>query len=171
MTERYYLAYGSNLHPLRLAQRVPSARLVGTTPLPGYRLAFHKRGMDGSAKCDLELTDDSGSLAYGAVYSLATPDIARLDRLEDLGTGYFKEQVTLRVDGVALSAFVYFASHTHVAPDLLPFDWYLGFVLAGARRHGFPAEYVAQVAAVPHQTDPNEGRRRGMLELLERLDG
>lgn len=92
MTDRFYLAYGSNLHPLRLVRRVPSARLVGTVPLPGYRLAFHKRGMDGSAKCDLELADESGSLAYGAVYSVAAQDIHGLDRLEDLGAGYFKEQ-------------------------------------------------------------------------------
>lgn len=171
MTDSHYLAYGSNLHPLRLARRLPSARLVGTVRLPGYRLAFHKRGMDGSAKCDLELTDESGSLAYGAVYSVAAPDIERLDKLEDLGTGYFKERVTLRVNGVALSAFVYFASQTHIAPDLLPFDWYRGFVLAGARGHGFPKEYVEQIAAVPHQADPDEARRREMLDLLDRLSG
>lgn len=169
MTEQYYLAYGSNLHPLRLAQRVPSASLVATVPLPGYRLAFHKRGMDGSAKCDLELTDEPGSVAYGAVYSVAAAEIVRLDRLEDLGAGYFKELVTLRIDGSAVSAFVYFASHTHIDPGLLPFHWYHAFVLAGARRHGFPNEYLEHIASVPQQSDPDEARRREMGALLAQL--
>lgn len=171
MGESCYLAYGSNLHPLRLAQRVPSASLVAAVPLPGYRLAFHKRGMDGSAKCDLELTDEPGSVAYGAVYSVAVADVARLDRLEDLGAGYFKEKVTLRIDGSAVSAFVYFASHTHIEPGLLPFDWYHAFVLAGARRHGFPEEYLDYIASVPHQPDPDTARRREMTALLARLNG
>lgn len=171
MTERYYLAYGSNLHPVRLARRLPSARLLGTAPLPGYRLVFHKRGMDGSAKCDLELADEAGSVAYGAVFSVAAAETGWLDQLEDLGTGYFKEQVTLRVAGTVLSAFVYFASQTHIDKGLAPFDWYKGFVLAGARRHGFPQEYLEQIESVPHRVDPDETRRRAMAALLAQLGG
>lgn len=171
VTERYYLAYGSNLHPLRLAQRVPSARLVGTVPLPGYRLAFHKRGMDGSAKCDLELTDNPAQVAHGAVYTVSLAEIGRLDRLEDLHVGYFKQRVTLRVDGQALTAFVYFASQTHIEPGLAPYDWYKGLVLAGARRHGFPPEYVDDIATVRHAEDPDVGRRSRMTALLAQLAG
>jgi gamma-glutamylcyclotransferase len=167
--EHYYLAYGSNLHPLRLIQRVPSARLVGAVPLPGYRLAFHKRGMDGSAKCDLELTDESGAIAYGAVFSVAAKEIDRLDQLEDVGDGYFKEQVTLRIDGAAVSAFIYFASYTHIEPALRPFDWYKGLVLAGARHHGFPQGYVEQIEAVPHRPDPDGLRCAEMAALLANL--
>jgi gamma-glutamylcyclotransferase len=169
VTAHYYLAYGSNLHPMRLARRVPSARLVGPVPLPGYRLAFHKRGMDGSAKCDLELTDESGAMAYGAVFSVAAKEIDRLDQLEDFGDGYFKERVTLRVDGTAVSAFIYFASHTHIEPALRPFDWYKGLVLAGARHHDFPQSYVDQIEAVPHRPDPDGLRRAEMAALLAKL--
>ncbi len=171
VTERYYLAYGSNLHPVRLARRLPSARLVGTAPLPGYRLAFHKRGMDGSAKCDLALSDEPGSVAYGAVFAIARDEIGRLDQFEGLGAGYFKEQVTLRVDGVRLSAFVYFASDTHIDRELAPFDWYKGIVLAGVRRHRFPRGYFEQIKAVPYRVDPDETRRAEMTALLARLDG
>jgi len=38
MSEILYLAYGSNLHPLRLRQRVPSCRRLGPVSLPGYKL-------------------------------------------------------------------------------------------------------------------------------------
>ena len=47
----HYLAYGSNLHPLRLTLRVPSARVIGVVEMPGYMLEFHKRSIDGSGKC------------------------------------------------------------------------------------------------------------------------
>jgi hypothetical protein len=52
----HYLAYGSNLHPIRLRQRVNSARLIATLSLPGYRVLFNKRGQDLSAKCNLVAT-------------------------------------------------------------------------------------------------------------------
>ena len=46
------LAYGSNLHPFRLAQRrIRSARPIGVVPMQGKRLAFHKKSGDGSGKC------------------------------------------------------------------------------------------------------------------------
>jgi hypothetical protein len=40
----HYFAYGSNLHPLRLQERVPSAALLGWTHLHGWELRFDKRG-------------------------------------------------------------------------------------------------------------------------------
>ena len=43
----YYLAYGSNLHPFRLSQRIAVKRLVATVSLNGFRLYFHKCGKNG----------------------------------------------------------------------------------------------------------------------------
>lgn len=53
----HYFAYGSNLHPYRLIQRVPNARLVATTRLDGYGVSFSKRSHDGSSKCNLAKKD------------------------------------------------------------------------------------------------------------------
>lgn len=58
MTTVHYLAYGSNLHPLRLTARVSSARPLGTVPMPGYKIAFHKRSIDHSGKCLFYVTHD-----------------------------------------------------------------------------------------------------------------
>ncbi len=41
----HYFAYGSNLHPVRLIERVPSASLVGVIGISKHRLAFHKKDM------------------------------------------------------------------------------------------------------------------------------
>jgi len=60
-----YAAYGSNLHPDRLKQRVPSARLCGPSVVEGWGLRFHKRGQDESSKCDMI---SSSEMLYLAVY-------------------------------------------------------------------------------------------------------
>ena len=48
-----YFAYGSNLHPMRLMERVPSAKFVGTVEIKKYRLTFHKKSIDDSSKCNM----------------------------------------------------------------------------------------------------------------------
>ncbi len=47
-----YFSYGSNMSSRRLLSRVPSARFITSASLPGHALHFHKKGLDGSAKCD-----------------------------------------------------------------------------------------------------------------------
>jgi hypothetical protein len=49
----YYFSYGSNLHPVRLTERIFSATLIGTVKLKKYRLEFHKKRKDKSGKCNL----------------------------------------------------------------------------------------------------------------------
>lgn len=51
MQIHHCLAYGSNLHPLRLRKRVSTANLIGIVEMQGYQLAFHKRSTDESGKC------------------------------------------------------------------------------------------------------------------------
>ena len=81
-----YLAYGSNLTPARLSARVGNLDVLGTVPLPGYRLEFSKRGADGSGKCTLIAAP--GSHAWGAIYRIADGAKATLDKIEGLGHGY-----------------------------------------------------------------------------------
>ena len=40
MQKRYYIAYGSNLNIHQMRWRCPSARIVGTAELAGWRLLF-----------------------------------------------------------------------------------------------------------------------------------
>jgi len=78
----HYFAYGSNLHPLRLGERVPSARLVGTAALPSHRMAWHKRGMDDSGKCFIVPTGMEADRFHGAVYRLDADHKGLLDEFE-----------------------------------------------------------------------------------------
>jgi hypothetical protein len=164
-----YLAYGSNLHPYRLAERVPSARRVRIATLGGYRLMFRKRGRDGSAKCDLVRTGDPADLAYGALYRIAAAEKPLLDACEGLGNGYHDPALEVRCGDGPIRCFTYLAQEGHIADGLRPFHWYKHLVLAGARYHGLPAPYIEHIRAVPSCEDPDEARRALHAGLVHRL--
>ena len=51
-TERFYIAYGSNLNLTQMAHRCPTAEVAGQTILKNWRLMF--RGANGSAVATIE---------------------------------------------------------------------------------------------------------------------
>lgn len=159
MQEIVYFAYGSNMSSRRLRHRVPSARVVGRGALPGYRLAWHKRGSDGSGKCDI-IAGWPGDVVYGVLYSLAAEDKPRLDRAEGLGYSYGQCDVEpwLLDRHESTGAITYYALRTD--PTYIPFSWYRDHVLIGAREHGLPAHYIAMIENVPVFEDPDSGRER-----------
>ena len=165
----YYLAYGSNLHPLRLTRRVPNASFVGTTRLDGALLTFQKLSADGSSKCNLDFTGHPTHVAYCAVYDIPKNEVHLLDEAEGLGIGYYKQQLLVNVGEDSLNVFLYLASQTHLVAELEPYHWYKGFVIAGARKHHFPTEYIEQIASVTSKDDLTNSRRIQMENLLEQL--
>ena len=166
----HYLAYGSNLHPLRLMRRTPSARLLGATTLSGYALRFHKRSdVDGSSKADAYHTGDPASLLHGVVYELSPGDFPVLDRIEGVGSGYRLANVQVRCDGHSLEAFLYVATESHVSPGLLPYQWYRDLVWTGAAFHGMPADYVTGIREHASMADPDPSRAGRHAELLQAL--
>ena len=161
-------AYGSNLLRERLAARLPDARFLGTARLPGYRLAFHKIGSDGSAKCDAVATPDPEACLHGVLYRLTPAEKAVLDQIERLGHGYEILSVHVLTDQGGVAAYLYAAQAGYIDPQRLPFDWYRDYVLAGARQHGFPSQVIADIAAMATMVDPDEDRRRLNQGILQR---
>lgn len=162
-----YLAYGSNLHPLRLGARIPAARLLGTVAVSGWRIAYDKRGTDGSAKCTL-IAAGADDVVHAALYRLTPADRRRLDTIE--GPGYTTVQIPVTLAGRRYEAFTYVARPEHRAADLSPFDWYRRLVLAGAHHLGFPPEYCARLAGVSAVADPDPLRRARHERLLARIE-
>lgn len=163
-----YFAYGSNLHPVRLQERVPSARTIGVVELPGYRLAFHKRGADGSGKCLLYRGAGRGHRVLGVLFEFEAYQKIVLDRVE--GDGYAAHPVQCRINGVTYEAYTYLAQATQVDPSRVPYHWYKDLVLAGARYHRFPEDYVAAIQAVPSRQDANIRRAACHEALLVRIN-
>ena len=161
---RLYFAYGSNMHPLRLAERAPSSRLVGVARLPDHALRFHKRSTDGSAKCDV--VAEPGGVVHGALFELDERDLGALAAAEP---GYDPFDARVLAGAVTRTALAYRARPDRLAPDLVPYRWYRDLVLLGARSHGLPGDYVATLERVTVAEDPDDGRAATMDALCRRL--
>jgi hypothetical protein len=156
-----YVAYGSNLHPLRLGARVPSARLIGGCTIPEWQLQFHKRGRDGSAKCTIAPANDYICVA---VFEVSPSDRMALDRIEGVGQGYDIAAIKVPEYG---DCFCYVASETHVDATLLPYGWYKELVLAGLEYHGFAEDYIKKVRSIRHRADTDRARHARNMAIVD----
>ena len=160
----HYFAYGSNMSTPRLRRRIVSASFVCVARLPGYRLMFHKAGMDGSAKCDAWSTGQVADVVQGVIFAIAHAQLRELDRVEGEGRGYRRTEVEVfDRDGRGYRVATYCA--THIDATLKPFDWYRLHVLQGAREHGLPEDYIRAIARVCVRRDPDERRRRREMRI------
>jgi gamma-glutamylcyclotransferase len=167
-----YFAYGSNLHPLRLRERVPSSRCLALAELAGYQLRFHKSGRDGSGKCNAHGARGGGERVLGAIYELAGRDKPRLDKAENLGAGYNETQLYVWGGGSSRGAFTYIADPCYVDDLLPPYEWYRQLVFWGARYHRFSQNYVRAIVDQRALKDPIQARSdryRNLLRAMEKM--
>jgi hypothetical protein len=143
-----YFAYGSNLDLGRMRARVAAVGVIGPALLRGMRLAFDKRGRDGSAKANL--TEDAGSRVWGVLYTLERTQLPILDAFEP---DYERVRVAVERQGVRLPAETYVSKLR--APALEAHAWYKQLVVEGARAQGLPDAYVAQLQRLPAREDPD----------------
>ena len=158
-----YAAYGSNLHPLRLKERAPSAQLLGTSHLPDWSLHFHKRSKDKSGKCNI--LQQAGGV-FLAVFDISNEDRLRLNQIEGLGHGYAEGTLSIPNFG---SCVTYFAQISFIDNELQPYDWYREIVLLGCMRLGFPPEYLSMIGTIPTIEDPDTVRRDNNWRTVEML--
>ena len=151
-----YFGYGSNLLAARIERRLGPCERLGAASVAGYVLRFHKRGGDGSGKCDAFRTGKPGDRLWGALFRLGEGQLAALDRIE--GPGYERRTVEVLLGERALEADLYAAKPEALAPGLPPFDWYKEIVLAGARENGLPRGCLDALEAVPSVADPDPER-------------
>ena len=162
-----YFAYGSNMltRRLRAADRAPSAQVVAVAELPAHRLTFDKvSNTDGSGKCDAERSGLESDCVHGVVYQIAEHHQAALDRVEGLGHGYQRAMVEVATDSGRLVCRCYLA--TLKQTGLSPFHWYKGLVLAGAREHKLPPQYIDWLSSIASTEDPDAVRRAQNQALL-----
>jgi len=165
----YYFAYGSNLHPMRLMQRVPSAELIGVTEHPNHKLTFHKKSNDDSSKCNMFNSGNESDLIYGAIYKLDHEHKTELDKFEGRGYGYIDNKITLLHDGNGYTCFTYLAQQSHIVDNLKPYHWYKKLVILGAQYLEFPGSYISSIDEVESVEDPDSKRRKQNEELVESI--
>ena len=157
-------AYGSNMLTGQMARRTSSARLIAPAFLERFTLRWHKRSKDGSGKCSIEETGRSKDIVWGVLYALNSADKLKLDEFEGLGKGYGERRVTVFSHGKNLSALAYYA--TSVDPGVQPYSWYRELVVAGAREHFLPADYIRSLEAIAAIEDPDKERATQARSML-----
>lgn len=154
-----YFAFGSNMLTERLTRRCPSASPVGPGMLEDHGLAFSKIGREGSGKATI--VEQAGSRVFGVIFTLDPRELGVLDAFEGKGKGYDRiDDCAVRhlSEDATVSACTYKAPSAFCDPAMMPFDWYLALVIAGARQHDLPEDYVARIATTPHRADPEPFR-------------
>jgi gamma-glutamylcyclotransferase (GGCT)/AIG2-like uncharacterized protein YtfP len=151
----HYFSYGSNLNPEQMRERCPDHKVVGMAALHDHRLSFPLTSHDWGGGV-ASVVPSHGTDVWGIVYDLSEADLAALDRYEgyrgpeDQHNLYDRQTVFVELtrpqDGSIprrVRAWCYFARPSNPAA---PSRRYLEAVLAGARHHHLPDEYVAALA-------------------------
>jgi gamma-glutamylcyclotransferase len=159
-----YFAYGSNMMTRRLRKRTPSAHCEGTGFVRRHRLTFDKVSTDGSAKCDLEPTENETDRTYGVLFRIRAEEEPALDAAEGLGKGYRKDQVSVITANGETTALAYLATDKN--PAARPYHWYKAMVIAGAMEHTLPDSYIEWLRTAPSDADPKPDRRAENEALL-----
>ena len=158
-----YAAYGFNLHPIRLSDRVPSAKLIGKGILEGKDLRFHKRSKDGSGKCNI--VDDDKQQVYVAVYEIDESEKPALDNAEGVGYGYRTEEVKVVEFG---ECFTYIAEDSYIDDSLKPYTWYKEMLLVGCENLEVPMTYINRIRGVDADEDLEKQRQAKNMKLVVR---
>jgi len=159
----HYFAYGSNMLSRRLRARTPSARVVSVATLPAHELRWHKAGRDGSGKCDIVPSSPESGAVLGVVFEIALSEKPDLDRVEGLGVGYAERQVEVQTGAGTRWVFTYQAIDIDCCA--VPYTWYKALVVAGAREHEFPEDYVQALVATRTSADTDHERETQNLLL------
>jgi len=95
----YYFAYGMNTHLGQMAQRCPTAEVVGVAELQNYALEF---------SCHCNVVPAPGSSVPGLLWTITDQDLEALDWTEGYPTYYDRVRVPVVIDELPLNAVVYF---------------------------------------------------------------
>ena len=79
MANRFYFAYGSNMNPDRIRERIPNARVVGRATIRGWRLVER-------LYADIERA--KGGRVEGVLYLVSESEVHRLDAYEGYPSVY-----------------------------------------------------------------------------------
>ncbi len=129
--KKVYLAYGSNLNLDQMAVRCPTARVLGSVKLRGWKLLF--RGDNGGAYATIE--KEKGCSVPALAWEIAQTDEVALDRYERWPELYQKELVKIYMDGKWLIAMLYIMNEGR--PIGAPNRFYYNAIRSGYNAAGF----------------------------------
>lgn len=127
-----YLAYGSNLHIGQMQRRCPTAEVLGTSTLHGYRLVFN-----GVATIE---PDPDRSVPV-LLWDIKPADEPPLDRYEGYPHLYRRETVQVELNGKTVDAMVYIMNSNGIRP---PSTGYYSIIREGYEMNGLDITFLEQ---------------------------
>ena len=162
-------SYGSNMCFTRLHSRVPSTKFVTIGKLQSYTLLLNKRSRkDHSGKANAFLTNNEADYVLGAIFEIVDNEKYLLDVAEGLHHGYDEIILPIETDGgEIINAQMYIANPAAIDNELIPFDWYLNYIITGAQDYNLQEEYIAKLQAIQTVYDTNIERREDYYRIMQ----
>jgi hypothetical protein len=120
----------------------PSHRVLGPAELPDHRLAFLRRSIRWGAGV-VDIVPAPGRSVWGVLYDLPVGP-GELDAKEGAGFAYRRREVDVLGDDSSFAAFAYEVIEKEPA-EVRPRPDYVELLVTGAREHGLPADYIAEL--------------------------
>lgn len=150
LPHRLYFAYGSNLNPGQMAARCSKPKVLTVARLANHQIAFHghSKKWDGGEETAIP---QPGEDLWGVVYQLSFSDAEYLDSWQDVrldGTGPYFHYPTVVTDEQGNRYPVLLYKKDLLSDPQMPSEEYLNFIVAGAKAHGLPRDYLARLQTI-----------------------
>ncbi len=176
MSVVWYFAYGSNMQSATLrGRRGIEYRRALPARLDGWRLVLDKPPLIPIGGSFANVIPDANAAVHGVLFEMTDEDMEHLDLTEGVLVGNY-ERVPVTVwplsppDAEAIVAFTLTSERRD--PERLPTHRYMRLLIEGAEEHGLPAEYIAELRALPaHAETPEAAELRPLMDQLMRRPG
>jgi gamma-glutamylcyclotransferase (GGCT)/AIG2-like uncharacterized protein YtfP len=123
---KFYVSYGSNTNVVRMKQRCPKAKLIGTGILKDYKLTFR-----GVHKGVANIEPCQGTSLEIVLWEITEACERELDIYEGFPHLYTKETVEVIVDGKLINAMVYIMASQYTDMAASPMESYYATIAKG----------------------------------------
>ena len=143
MADVWYFAYGSNVNPEQMKERIGEFKEAVKATLIGFKLVF--RGYSprwNGAPADIEPSRES--VVYGVLYRISEDQLKELDSYEGFPNFYKHEMVEVLTEaGRKIQAVTYV--RTRKEPCSKPSKRYVETIIRGLRAHGYSEKIIQEV--------------------------
>ena len=136
----YYFAYGSNMFPERLHDRIKKHHTAFPATLPNYLFTYNKKSVDGTAKANIK--PNNGTEVQGVCFEIDEEDFEILTQCEG---GYDRRNIEVNIENGNKTKTVTYISSS-IDETLKSSNEYKKLILQGAEywniNHLYISEYL-----------------------------
>ena len=140
MSSRLFAAFGAGVNRAEMAKHCPTAKLIGTTELKNYRIAFC--GSKADALATIEKT--KGGSVPALLWEISPQDEAALERWFGVPELYREATIKVRRGGAPVDALIFILISGK--PQNKPSAFYYSTLLEGYKAAGFDTEILKAAA-------------------------